>query len=97
MVMEGGFSAVAAVMNDQLAWPDGRWVSRQQVEAWARRGTVNHARQLPPSPVRENPAALRTVPRLIYDPAAWVAWALPGVPGPRRRGWVYPTRAQDGT
>jgi hypothetical protein len=88
--LAGGYSVMAAVLNERYNWPDGRYVSRQQVEAWARRQTRNKAGERAPLPVRENPAALRTTPTKIYDAGHWVDWVAAGVPGPRRRGWVIP-------
>jgi len=98
----GGYSAVAAALNRELDWPDHRTITRQHVEAWARRGTTNQARQLPPSPLREDPDAAHSMPSRIYRITEWVTWAAAGVPGPRGAkgvstkaptSWVVPTRA----
>jgi hypothetical protein len=90
--MIGGFAAVAEYMNAKLVFPgkEPEKITRQQVQAWSARGTVNQAGQLPPSPVREVTQPHRTADRLQFDLDAWVDWARPGVPGPRRKGWIVP-------
>jgi hypothetical protein len=103
--MIGGYSVVALVMNTELIWPDRRVVSRQQVEAWHKRRTPNQLSQLPPSAITRNPAPARTSPTWVFETGDWLTWALAGVPGPRRAGWVvprpghpdYPPRPRPGT
>jgi hypothetical protein len=89
----GGYSTVAAVLNADLDWPDGRTVSRQQIEAWHTRRTANKAGQLPPSAIDKRIEAARTYPVWIFETEDWVLWVLPGVPDrPPALGWVFPTR-----
>ena len=85
-----GYSVVAAELNRWFAWPDHRPISRQQVEAWHRRRTVNRLRQLPPSPVHEVSNPPRTSPRFLFDTRDWVEWARPGVPAVGGRSWIIP-------
>ena len=88
--MIGGYTVVAAQLNHAYVWPGGREINRQQVEAWHLRRTLNKSQQLPPSAVSENPDAARTEPRWEFETMAWIEWARPGVPGPRRSGWTVP-------
>jgi len=94
--MIGGYAAVARELNQAFAWPgkDGP-VDRRQVEMWHKRRTANRAGQLAPSPAREVPQPRRSTPRYLFDTGSWVEWARPGVPGPRRSGWMVPQRGPD--
>ena len=83
--MIGWFTAVATELNRAYAWPDGKVVGRGQIHAWHKRRTLNRAGQLPPS----------ELPGRRFETSEWVEWARPGVPGPRRKGWVVP-RAREG-
>ena len=88
--MIGGYSLVAAELNRAFIWPGGKEITRQQIEAWHKRRTLNQLQQLPPSAIEDNPDTPRTVARWTFETAAWIEWARSGVPGPRRAGWVEP-------
>jgi hypothetical protein len=105
-----GYSGVAAALNAAFDWPDGRVIDRRQVERWHARRTLNQAGQAPPSPVRKRRGVPRTSPKVIFDPADWIEWARPGVPGAaaarpvsgpgvrgwRNMGWTVPVAKSDG-
>jgi len=77
-----GYAGVAAALNRAYAWPGKtRAVTRQQVEAWHKRRTLNRAGQVPPS---------QRGRRAVFRIADWIEWARPGVPGPQRSGWIVP-------
>jgi hypothetical protein len=40
--------------------------------------------------VSEDAAAPRTADRYLFRLSDWPEWVRPGVPGPRRRGWITP-------
>ena len=88
-----GYSVVARALNEAFDWPDGREISRQQVEAWHVRRTLNQMGQPPPSPSVILRGVPRTAPRALFDVAQWVQWARAGVPesrdapGAKARGW----------
>ena len=89
--MRGGYQVVADALNRAYSFPDGRTVTRQSVEAWNLGRVLNQTRQVPPSPVEEDPEAVgHGDPRYIFETDAWVEWARPGVPGRYNRGWVVP-------
>jgi len=93
--MIGGYTVVAAALNTAYVWPGGREISRQQVQAWDVRRTLNKLQQLPPSAVEENPEAGRTQPTRLHETREWIEWARPGVPGPHSNGqrgqnWAVP-------
>jgi hypothetical protein len=90
--MIGGYQAAADALNNAYEWPDGRVISRQNVQAWDVRRTPNQNRQLPPSAldVPYQPTSPGRPPTRQFDPRHWVNWAAPGVPGQRNSGWVVP-------
>ena len=92
-VKVGGFAAVAWALNHAYAWPDDhKVISRQQVQAWNRRGSLNAAGQAPPSPVYENPGSRPPQPRRLFTVADWIEWARPGVPARHGSGRKFTVR-----
>jgi len=81
---------IATVLNERLSWPDGRKVTRQQVDIWVKRATLNMAGEPPPDPVKNISDPKRTTPRRVWDTRAWVGWALSGVPNTGGHDWVLP-------
>jgi hypothetical protein len=77
----GGYGGTARELNRVF---HGRRISRQQVRAWALRGTHNKAgHPFPPSVVEKH----------TYDLDAVTAWYAAGVPlGQRGTGWYVPER-----
>jgi hypothetical protein len=99
-VTEGGFQAVANLLNRVFDWDatgNHKPVYRQQVAAWHAHGTLNRLGQLPPSPVTKRLTAARTTPFWIFDTtdaSPWVDWAAAGVPGTDGKGWAVPVRRE---
>jgi hypothetical protein len=78
MRVKGGYSAVAKHLTEVFGLvPE---LDRRQVYQWSRRGTVNAAGQMFPSPAAEVAAAEHR-PRLLFDLTACAAWYAAGVPG----------------
>jgi hypothetical protein len=75
----GGYGGTARELNRRFA---GRRISRQQVRAWALRGTHNQAGQPFPAPVYE---------QHTYDLDAVAGWYAAGVPLRQLgTGWYVP-------
>lgn len=83
----GGYSDVARHLTRLFRTDDETPVSRQQVEAWNKRRTVNRAGQMFPSPEREVPHAAAHRPRLLFSLARAADWYRGGAPGKYGRSW----------
>lgn len=74
-----GYGAMARELNRRFA---GRRVGRQQIRAWAERGTHNKAGQMFPESIGE---------RWLHDADAVITWYAAGVPLHQRgTGWYVP-------